>query len=591
MPLDLDHTLLDLFNRRRFAEAEALARDLTLRHPEHGFGWKVLGVLLKQRGHAAEALAPMRKATELAPEDAEAHNNLCAALKEQGRLAEAEASCRRALDLKPDLLLAHNNLGTILRGQGRLDEADASFHRALELKPDYVEALCHRADVLLELRRPQDALASVERALRLQPDLAEALNIRGIALKELKRFDEALASYDRALALRPDYPQALYNRGNLMKELRRAEDALACYEQAIALKPDYLAALNNRGIALQGLKQFDAALASYDQAIALHPGDPSAHWNSSICRLLMGDFARGWEGFEWRWEIENRGSARQRLYPEWNGRKLKGSLLILPEQGLGDQIFYSGMLNDCRARAESVVVCVDPRLVKLYRRSFDDMKIVAAGSLKPGMDFAAQAHMGSLGRYFRRSATDFRKVRVPYLHPAPSRVRELRSGISGKGKLICGLSWASTAANVGGDKSLRLPDLEPVLRLPGVDFVDLQYGDTAAEQKAFRAAAGIGLKRPGGIDNTSDIDSLAALIGACDVVVTVSNTTAHLAAALGKPTFVMLPYSVGLLWYWHTEGEDSPWYPNARLFRQSTSGDWNGVVRRVGKALARFRSP
>jgi hypothetical protein len=438
-------------------------------------------------------------------------------------------------------------------------EALDSYNRAILLNPDSAEAYCNRGLVLQELDRLNDAMDSYDRAIKIRPNFAEAYCNRGTTLRALNRTDEALQSYERTIELRPDYAEAYHNFGNALKSLNRLNDALECYSHALQIKPDYA----------------------------------DAHLNRSICWLLLENFARGWEEYEWRWQSGESGRKplinRARFAKDWDGGALQGTLLVLPEQGVGDEIFYSGMLNDLRSRAASITVCVDPRLVRLYERSFANMSFVAKGSISPEQPFDAQVYMASLGHYFRGSPSALKSIKVPYLHACPDHAGSLRARIKNKDRLLCGLSWVSKNADIGTDKSLNLDALTPLLSLDHVDFVDLQYGDTRAEQAALCTASNITLKRIAEIDNFNDIDGLAALIETCDIVVTVSNTTAHLAAALGKPVFVMLPFSAGLLWYWHVDRDDSPWYPGARLFRQERIGDWTGVIERVRQALLRWR--
>jgi len=548
------------YTRGDWAGAEAICRKILAAKTSHFDALTLLGIVSAQTGRAAEAAALFRRAVRVKPRDASAHSNLGNALKELKQLDEALSSYDRAIRRKPDYAEAHYNRGLVLQELQRWAEALDSYNRAISLNPDSAKAYCNRGLVLQELGRLNDAMDSYDRAIKISPDLAEAYCNRGITLRALNRTDEALQSYEHTIELRPDYAEAYYNLGNTLKSLNRLNDALEYYNHALQIKPDYA----------------------------------DAHLNLSICWLLLENFARGWEEYEWRWQSREISSKlainHARFAKDWDGGALQGALLVLPEQGVGDEIFYSGMLNDLRSRAASITVCVDPRLVRLYERSFANMSFVAKGAINPGQPFDAQVYMASLGRYFRGSPSALWGIKVPYLHACSDHVESLRARIKNGDRLLCGLSWVSKNADIGTDKSLSLDALTPLLNLDHVDFVDLQYGDTRAEQAALCAASNIALKRIAEIDNFNDIDDLAALIDACDIVVTVSNTTAHLAAALGKPVFVMLPFSAGLLWYWHIDRDDSPWYPSARLFRQERIGDWTGVIERVRQTLLRWRN-
>jgi tetratricopeptide (TPR) repeat protein len=578
------------------------------------------GVALLRLNRPSEALEDFKKAEVLTPDDPALLNNLGTCLNEVGdlegaiacfdrilsvdakhvgalvnksdaltklkRYAEALDCADNALLIAPNSIEALNNRGIALRGLGRFEEALSSYARALALKPDYADALNNHGIALQELKRHEEALASYARALALKPDLAGAHNNRGNALRELMRHEEALTSYERALALQPDYVDALYGRGNALHELMRFEEALASYERALALKPDYADALFGRGNVLRDLKRREEALASYERALAVKPGYVEVHWNEGLCRLQHGEFESGWRKYEWRWQVEQLAMAKPRLEkPEWRGRKLNGVLLAWGEQGLGDQILHLGMLPQLAAYATRLIVAVEPRLVPLVQRSFPEVEVVALPEAPSRKDFDRQVPLGSIGRYLRRSWEDFPRERPAYLQADSDRRRHLRDRLAGKRQFVCGLSWFSTNINVGRHKSIGLGDLRPMLSIPGVRFVDLQYGDTRDERAALQRETGIEVTHVESVDNLTDIDGVAALIDACDMVITVSNTTAHLAGALGKRVFVMLPFSQGKFWYWHEGRDDSPWYPSARLFRQPALGDWASVIDRVAREL------
>ncbi|MFM2128735.1 MAG: hypothetical protein RL477_281, partial [Pseudomonadota bacterium] len=533
-------------------------------------------------GRSGEALVSADRALALAPDFADAHNNRAIALKDLGRTAEALAVFDRALALAPKFAEVHANRATLLRRTGRREDALAGFDAALALRPDLADALAGRGGVLLDLARAEEALAAFDRLATLRADDMNAHLGRALALVQLGRPDEALAAADRAAALAPDSAEAHNARGIALKEMDRLEEALAAYDRALVLKPDLAEAINNRGYIFQQWGELDRALACFERALALRPDYENARWNRTLCRLLASDFERGWDGFELRWENRPGGMRPPRLTREWTGAAGTGSLLVLKEQGIGDEIFYSGMLHDAAKRAGSLTACIEPRLLALYRRSFEGIRFVAPADIDAAGSFDAQIYMGDLCGHLRRTADDFAGVRRGYLVADPARAAGLRARLA-DGRLVCGLSWVSKSSKFGREKSLDLAALEPVLRLPGVRFVDLQYGDTSAERKRLREATGIELTSVPEIDNFKDIDGLAALIAACDVVLTVSNTTAHLAAALGKPVLLMVPTRP--IWYWHLERNDSPWYPTVRLFRQDKEGDWSQVIAAVREAL------
>jgi tetratricopeptide (TPR) repeat protein len=435
------------------------------------------------------------------------------------------------------------------------------------------------------------AVSAYDAAIRLQPDYIDALIGKAVSHRELKDFEIAACTLEHTIMREPHRAESHFFYGNVMRDMGETQAAIEAFETALILKPDYIDAAINCGSALKEMDRMDEAFAQYNRALALDPYHPEANYNKALALLLDGQFSRGWNFYEWRLrssDVMNKFIRHDSIHkaPEWDGRPLAGHLLVIAEQGIGDQIFYAGMLGDLQAQAKTVTVCVEPRLLLLLRRSYPTMNFIAPEQLAEADGFDAQIYIGSLGRFYRADENALTKIRSPYLQVDAERSAQLRSRLKQSGRLLCGLSWRSKNADFGAQKSLSLQTLSQALCLPGLDFVDLQYGDTQDERQSFETSTGIHLQKLDDIDNFKDIDDLAALISACDIVVTVSNTTAHLAAALGKPTLVLLPHTAALFWYWHRESEHSPWYPTARLFRQDELGDWSSVIDALTLTLA-----
>ena len=583
------------------------------------------GQALRALGHPAEAVASYDRAIALRPGFTEAHFQRGATLAVIGRRDEALRSLERAIALRPGHADAHYLRGNLLWEAGRVEDALVSFDRTAAARPGFAAAHCSRGNALRSMEQPSDALAAAEHATRLAPDAAAGHCLRGMALSDLGRHAEALPHLERAISLQPDLAEAHNGRGNALHYLGRHAEALDSFDRAIALRPSFAGAHSNRGVALndlgrpddalgalgiaigldprqvetfiaragvlQDLNRHAEALADLRRALDLRPHHEEAEWNECILRLLTGDFKRGWAQYdELRWRAIP-GLVRLGFRSkEWSGGRLKGTLLAWGEQGIGDQVLYLSMAGELARLAQRTVLAVSPRLLPLVRRSFPDLGVI-------GLDEAtrepcdAQAPLGRVGRHLRKGWSDFPADRPAWLKADSARAQALRAAMPPGARLVCGISWRSAAPKTGAQKSMALEDLQPLLSLDGVHAVDLQYTDTAAERAAFTSRHGIAVTRVEGIDNFADLDGLAALIEACDLVVTVSNTTAHLAGALGKPVLLMLPFSRGRLWYWHEGRDDSPWYPRTRLFRQASPGDWTGVAERVRDAAGPLRRP
>ncbi len=590
------------------------------------------GLALHRSGQLDEALACYRQFLDKAPDHAEALHMLGVAEFQRQHFAEAADAIARSIRLANHNPMSHFNYGNACRALGRIDDAQQAFGKAIALKPDYAEARMNRG--LQAFECGQWNVAAEDLSFLVQRHPTDMLLVKlGLALHQLGHYAQAAGCHAQAIQHTPNNPEAHCHLGSALMKLDRFQDALACYEHAISLAPAYAVAHLNRahalsalgeleqaaeayrrtleyehschearvqlGIVLGWLSQPESAVAQFDAVISQQPDHAAAHYNKGLTLLTEGRLESAWPEYEWRLADSTLASAGivhqlSRVAPDWDGHILEGELLVLPEQGLGDQIFYAALLSEARQRARHLVACVDPRLVVLFSRSLPDIEFLSPAELSHRLEtsesrFAAQIHAASLGRILRNGPHPFRNQPSPYLLADRDRSAVLRQRLHtglGTSDLVCGLAWHSKNAQSGAKKSLDLSSLAPVLATSGMRFVDMQYGDTSAERHKLAADTGIDLLHIDDIDNLRDIDGLAALIAACDLVITVSNSTAHLAAALGKPVWVMLADGPGLFWFWHRQRVDSPWYPSARLFRQPARGDWPAVIAMVGDALA-----
>jgi len=568
----------------QIAEGIDLIRRALARDPGQARFHTLLGMALSNIGRAAEALNSFDQAIALGAADA--HGSRADALMALGRPAEAVESFDRALARDPASVADWCNRGAALLELGRAGEAAESFARATALAPDFAEAYYNHGNALAQLGRHAESIVSYDRALALRPGYVDALNNRANALNQLGRLPEALASVESALALAPEHNGALVTRSVLLRKLRRSADALASCERALASRPDDTDALAVHADLLTDLERFDDAIATLDRIIALKPDDVAAKWNKSLICLGLGRFEEGWPLYEHRWAgakgLVPRGYAQLR----WNGGAVDGTLLIWGEQGLGDEILHASLLPDVIARTPSVVFEVEPRLAPLFARSFPSIIVIACQKELYAGRVHVQEPLASLGRFLRRRFEDYPRRDRGYLAADTTRAQALRARLASDERRVIGLSWVSKAPVGGASKSARLADFEALLRLPDCRFIDLQYGDTSEERAALARDLGIVVERLGDIDNTNDLDGLAALMSACDAVVTVSNTTAHLAGALGRPTFVMVPHGFARIWYWFYDRSQSPWYPRVAVRRQQSGQPWADVVAAVAREVS-----
>ncbi len=561
----------------RLADAEACYRDALAAQPDHADALHLLAGIAHRTRRYQLAVDLISQAIKLNGRNPFYFSNLGVALRQLGRPDEALRSFERALALKPDFAEAFINRGNAQRDLKRLDEALASYDQALARQPDHAEALISRGSTLQALGRPDNALACYDRALVLRPGSADAFINRGAALKQLRRLDESLASYDKVLTLRPDDVEALIGRGAVLHELKRLDDALANYDAALALNPDHPEASINRGHVLQDLKRFDEALASYRHAQAVEPDHADAHCGEALVSLLTADFERGWAKNEWRWRSPLSGSPpRPFSQPLWLGAESieRKTILLHSEQGLGDTIQFGRYVPLVAARGARVILEVEEPLRRLMTGLPGVSQCVAKGEPLP--DFDLHCPLLSLPLAF---ATRLETIPapIPYLAvPRPACDWEARLGTR---RPRIGLAWSGNPRHQNdSNRSIGLDALSPLFDIAAT-FVSAQKDVRPGDQAVLEAQNGIR-------DVASSLASFAdtaALISRLDLVISVDTSVAHLAGALGRPVWILLPFVPD--WRWLLDRHDSPWYPTARLFRQTDNREWGDVVARVRDAL------
>jgi len=467
-----------------------------------------------------------------------------------------------------------------------LAEAEALYRQILVIDPRHADALhllgllAHRAgrsDVAVEL---------IRQAIALKPNSAETHSNLGIALKDQGQLDQAIA-------LKPDFTEAYYNLANALKETGQLDDSIAEYRQAIALEPDLPEAHSNLGNALRDKGQLDAAIAACRQAIALKPDLPEAHVNLAFVMLVQGDFLRGWEEYDWLWKVKDAASPQRNFtQPQWDGRPLEGRTLLLhAEQGFGDAIRFIRYLPRVARRGGNIILECQPELHRLFRTMAPDLQVVAKGQTLPAFDL--HCPLLSLPRAF---STDLGKIprTVPYLHANAAEAALWRERIAGPGSSISpsgsdrpsgpdlkvGLVWAGNPAHTNDrNRSLKLASLAPLAEVPGVRFFSLQKGPATAEAKAVLAS----FDWIDAAEDLKDFADTAALLANLDLVIAADTAVVHLAGAMGRPVWTLLPFAPD--WRWLLGRSDSPWYPTMRLFRQSSIGDWASVIAEVREQL------
>jgi len=528
-------------------------------------------------GDYAAAAALFRDVIRRTPGMVAAHNNLGIVLRMAGQSDAAAAALRRAIAIAPDYTMAHTNLGLILRDQGRLQEAIDVFHRAIAANPDFAEGENRLGALYLRIERPDLAVAHLRRATELVPDLVEAYTNLGVALGQLNRGQEATAAYARVVELRPDDPRARFNLATSRDDTAIEEIEAAC-RALIAAHPELPEAHNGLGVALQRQNRFEEALASFRRATFIKLDFAQAIVNEAISLLVLGRYEEGWPKYEWRRRLSLvRGI--ERPLPPWQGEDIADkSILLHSEQGLGDTIQFLRYVPLVARRARHVVLELPHMLVRMAASlPVDNITIVPKGRRPPPA--AVHAPLLGLPRAFD-TRVDSIPGDVPYLMPRRPLVERWAGILAGERRLKVGVVWGGNKEHRGDRRrSIALERLAPLFAIEGIAWHSLQVGERVAELAGMP---------PGTLTDLSprlkDFAESAGAIMNLDLVIAVDTSVVHLAGALGRPAWVMLPFSPD--WRWLVDRDDSPWYPTLKLYRQRAPGDWDDVIHRVAADLA-----
>ncbi|CAB3643707.1 Beta-barrel assembly-enhancing protease [Paraburkholderia sediminicola] len=570
------------------------------------------GAVALTLGRAPEALASFERARAVQPASLEVLGYCADVLRQMGRSEAALDHCERALAISPGNARLLFLRGMTLADLGRLPEALAGLNESIAWQPDYIDALYNSSVVLERLRRYDEATVRCERVLALQPDHAKALANRGNAQQKLLQFDAALASYDAALQIEPDSIETLCNRTRVLCQLRRIEDALQSSERALALDSEYGPAWSSYAIVLHRLLRYEDSLVAHDRAVALaprermvvfqrgntlrvmkrhrealeafervleiDPDDVDTHFSQAFVYLITGDFARGWPEYEWRWREPQVGSQKRDFaHPTWDGtQSLAGQRILLhAEQGFGDTMQFCRYAPLVKALGAHVILEVQPALKSLLRGLDGVDELVAQGDVLPIFDL--HCPLLSLPRAFH-TELDAIPSGPPYLQADPVLVDKWRARLGTASRPRVGIVWAGNPKHLDDhNRSIALEQLRPVLT-DAYEWISLQK-PLSDDDRAVLDSLGVAYFG----DEVRDFSDTAALIELTDLVLSVDTSVAHLAGALGKPCWVLLPHWPD--WRWLFDRDDSPWYPRMRLFRQPGPGDWSNVLPRVSEAL------
>jgi tetratricopeptide (TPR) repeat protein len=507
----------------------------------------------------------------------------------------------KAIKLSPNPVFYFSK-GVAHQELGQTGLAEIAYLQALKLRPKYPEVNYNLGNLRRSQNKHKESLEFFERAVSQMPGYVEAHYNKANALKDIGDFERALQAYDHVIFLNKNYAQAYLNKGMTFKEMRLYDQALECYREALQVRPNYADAYSNMGILYTELKLWREALMSFQEALTLDPTHAQALWNKSLLLLLHSDYKGGFGLYSNRWRTEVMISPLLSTDKPWflDYSAKVSRLLIWPEQGIGDEVMFGSLLTQAHSLADHLIVQVDQRLIALFERSFSGITFKPKHEIVDEGLYDAHLPIGQLAEIFCQSIEAFNTIKPNYILSNTARVDFLKSKLPQNGKPTIGLSWSSKNDKKGKDRSVTLEQLISAItgqdhidnRFAGeikenrYNFVSLQYGAMTQDLESVQSQFGIEVISYSDIDNYSDIDGLAALIQICDLVVSIDNSTVHLSGALGKKTWVLLPYSSD--WRWGLDSQESNWYPSLKLFRQERAGDWSQVFIKLGEALQSF---
>jgi len=504
-------------------------------------------------GKIDQAINLLFKLEEIKPDDAEVKLYLGSALTKNGEHLQAIRVLKNAIEISPDLFNLHYAVGVANFELKNYQEALQAFEREINLNPKNYFAYLESGYSLYELEEYDAAINFLEKAITLDADCADAYHCMGATLNNLERYQEAFNNILRAIEIDNTQSEYYFCLGNIFASIKNNKEALKSFEKALEIDP-----LNNEII-----------------------------YNKGLIHFYNLNFKEGWECYEKRRKVSEylkKSESFNKLYLKQIPEDHE-PILLYSEQGIGDQIIYLSLLHEAIALPNPILVQIEPRLIPLFKRSYPAVNFYSdKESLDPSL-YKYHALVGSIPHLFRNSKESFLNQKKSFLISDPHKTLALRNRLTVKDHLVCGIAWKSKNEKFGHFKTASLTDFLPVLKLPSINFIDLQYGDTSDDRLNLKNEHSVTLSKIDDIDNFNDIDGLASLIDACDFIVTISNVTAHIAGALGKKVFLMVPYEKGRIWYWHDGLKISLWYPTIQIFTQNEMGNWSVPINEIKEKI------
>jgi tetratricopeptide (TPR) repeat protein len=584
----MDHNSTDAMIRRgiqhhvagQLSDAEKLYKSVLSQNPRQPDALHLLGVIAQQVGKADAAIELIQKAIQINPTNAEYHVNLGNAFRAKGSYTQAAAAYRSAIGIKPNFPEAYCNLGNVLHNAGMIAEAIAACREAIRLNPKLAQAYFNLGNALADGGSRREGLDALREAIRLKPDYVKAYNSLGNLLRKAGLLDEAIETLGQAQRVRSNDPETLTNLGNAQHEAGRYAEAIANFQRALEFKPNTAELHNNLGNSLCESGSIEAAVKHFEKSLLIDPELAEAHYGLAMALLLKGDYQRGFRENEWRWRCKRLSAgARTFAKPLWDKTALEGRRILLhADGGFGDTIQLIRYVPLVAARGGRVIVQCQAPLVRLLGGFPGAERVIAISDALP--EFDVHCPIGSLPWMLDTTIGNIPGP-VPYIRSDPEATDRWAARIGRANELKVGIAWAGNPQHSKNRfRSMRFSQFRDLARVQNIRYFSLQKG--GASKEASGAPEGMDISDYTG--ELNDFADTAAFVANLDLVIAVDTSVAHLAGAMGKPTWALIPFAPD--WRWLIGREDSPWYPTMRLFRQKSIGDWESAIERVAAALS-----
>ena len=578
-PQEIFNHLKTLLNNGKFSDACEKAKTIIKQHPKSFILWNILGVSFYELKKFDDAIKSYEKAVSFNPKYAHAYINLGIALRAQGKLDAAINFSEKAVLIEPHNSLSYNNLGALFTEQGKFDEAIEVYKKVILMQPNYAEAHNNLGVALRGLGKIDKAIEAYKKSLKLQPDYSNAYNNLSAALRDKGEFNEAIEACKKAISLQSDYVEPYYNLGVLLQDQGDFKEAIEAYNKAISFQPDYVDAYNNLGNVLLDLGNLEEAMDMFNKAISLKPDYAEAYYNLSFPYNLKGDFKKGLKLYEFRLTRKKPETRIPRGHLIWDGKKsiLGKKFFVYEEQGLGDVIQFCRYLLLLKQKGAEVIFTVKPKMHTLLRTLDKDIVFVDIDFDENSIDF--ETPLMSLPYLFNTNLDSIPSM-TSYLSVDQNRIISWEKHLAKDGFKV-GICWQGSKAKIDFGRSFPLTLFKDISKLPNVELISLHKGEGEKQIEDINFDLTV---LGNNFDNGEDafVDT-AAVMANCDLIITSDTAIAHLAGALGCRTWVVLKKIPD--WRWMLDRNDSPWYPNMKLYRQKERDNWEEVFETIKKDL------